>query len=325
MDVARIIVEGERYQMAMEWLEECLLEAGTGHEATTGLLFGIPGVGKSTALRRFMKKYGKPLETREGTKRTVIRVVTPSNPNLGTLFEAMLDALGAGAVLGGKNADKKTAVVTQLKRQGVKMVMFDEFTHVIEDKSQKFAKNVAREIKEMLSEGRCQCVLAGTPELRHLHAIYSQFRRRSGGDFCIQPFDPADEDDLEEWRDTMEAIDVSLPIGASTALHSRQRSLDLLVASHGVMDNVMKLLFRATALAYDEGADAISDQHLADAFQRMRRGDTNTANPFGRPTRRHAKPTTFRLEEDELDDSWTNLRTNPKGKKKGGDTDATAA
>ena len=308
LDVARIIVEGERYNLAMEWLEECLLESGTGYEATTGLLYGPPGVGKSTALRRFLKKYGKAYETREGTKKTVIRVVTPSNPNLGTMLEAMLNALDAGAVLGGKNNDKKSAVVAQLKRQGVKLVMFDEFTHVIEDRTHKFAANVAREIKEMLSEGRCQCVLAGTNDLPAIHTIYPQFRRRSGGDHYIAPFNPGDPDDVEEWKDTMEVIGQELPIPVVNALHQEKRALDLLVCTQGVMDNVMKLLFRATAIAYDAGVNRIDDQHLADAFHKMRRGDLKTTNPFGKPRRAISKPVVTRSDDEDLEDGWTNLR-----------------
>lgn len=316
LDVARIIVEGERYALAMEWLEECLLEANTGYEATTGLLYGPPGVGKSTALRRFLKKYGKSYETREGTKRAVIRVVTPSNPNLGTLFDAMLNALGAGAVLGGKNPDKKSAVIAQLKCQGVKLVMFDEFTHVIEDRTHRFAANVAREIKEMLSEGRCQCVLAGTTDLPALHGIYPQFRRRSGGDHFIAPFDPEDPDDLEEWKDIMEAVGSELPIKVVNALDGEKRALDLLVSTHGVMDNVMKLLFRATSIAYDAGANRITDQHLADAFHKMRRGDVDTTNPFGKPTKSVSKPTVTKAEDEDLDENWTNLRVQEKPGKK---------
>lgn len=318
LDVAKIIVESERYLLTMGWLEDCLLEANTGHEATTGLLYGPPGVGKSTALRRFLKKYGKAYETREGTKRTVIRVVTPSNPNLGTFFDAMLNALGVGQVLGGKNADKKSALVTQLQRQDVKLVMFDEFTHIIEDKSQKFAKNVAREIKEMLSEGRCQCVLAGTPELQSLHELYPQFRRRSGGDHYIAPFNPQDADDVEDWKSDMEAINDELAIKPATALHDHKRSIELLTATHGVMDNVMKLIFRATAIAYDEDQELISDQHFADAFHRMRRGDIKTINPFGKPTRMQSRPTIIKGDDDDLEEGWTNLRVMDKTPKKSG-------
>lgn len=322
--VARMIVEGERFHLAMDWLEDCLLESGVGHEATTGLLFGPPGVGKSTALRRFMKKYGTPMETRSGTKRTVARVVTPSNPNFGNFLDAMLNGLGAGAVLGGKIADKKIAVKTQIERQGIKLIMFDEFTHVIEDKSHTFAKNVAREVKEMLSEGRCQCVLAGTLDLQSLHAIYPQFRRRSGGDHYIAPFSSQEPEDVVEWIEAMDALHEGLPLRSAIRLGERKMALDLLQASNGVMDNVMKLLFRATSFAYDEGESKIGMQHFADAFQRMRRGDDKTNNPFGNPTKQAARLRLENMDDDELDDSLTNLRVrkgapDPKKRKEGPD------
>ncbi len=307
--VARIVIEGDRFVQAMEWLEEVLLESGTGHEATMGLLYGAPGVGKSTVLRRFTKKYGGALETRSGTKRVVIRVVTPSNPNLGTILDAILDALGAEAVKGGKNPDKKAAVVAQLARQGVKVAVFDEFTHIIEDKSEKFAKNVARELKEMLSEGRCQCVFAGTPEIQGIHTLYNQFRRRSGGDLFMPAFNPADDDDVEEWIEALDVINDVLPIEPARRLSDTKRAMELLTASEGIMDHIMKLLFRATALAYDEGSKKLTDQHLADAFERLRRGDGKSANPFGKPSRRRVRPTASQADEADLEDGWTNLRS----------------
>ena len=167
----------------------------------------------------------------------------------------------------------------------------------------------------MLSEGRCQCVLAGTTELPSLHGIYPQFRRRSGGDHFVAPFNPDDPDDLEEWKDIMEAVGGELPIKVVNALQGEKRALDLLVSTHGVMDNVMKLLFRATSIAYDAGAKRISDQHLADAFHKMRRGDVKTANPFGKPTKSLSKPIVTKSDDEDLEDGWTNLHVQKKDSK----------
>jgi hypothetical protein len=59
----------------------------------------------------------------------------------------------------------------------------------------------------------------------------------------------------------------------------------------------MKLLFRATAIAYDEGEIELTDAVFAGAFEFMRRG-SKVENPFGRPLRRPRKPTLSELPPD---------------------------
>lgn len=119
-------------------------EHGTGNEATAGLLYGISGTGKSTVLRRFTKKFGGPFQTASGIVRPVVRVVTPPNSQLGDFHDAILTALGAGDLSMGRPADKKRAVIAQLATQKVKLLILDEFTHVVEDRTERFTKKLMR-------------------------------------------------------------------------------------------------------------------------------------------------------------------------------------
>ena len=298
--VGKAVVRHAKYDRCWRWLEGTLQESNVGMEATSGLLYGPPGVGKSTVLKKFVRKFGGPFATASGDVRPVVRVSIPSDPNLGNILSAILAALGAHELIIGDNTDKKVAVNRQLELQKVKMIIFDEFNNLVEDKTEKFTKKTARELKEMLSEGRCQLIFSGTPEIVDLHNIYSQFRRRSAGDFILTPLDWKDDLDREQWIAIMETLQQTMLLKPAVPLDDAELAYKVNTASNGIMDHAMKLLFRATSLAYDYDEKQIEVDVLAEAFEWLRRGDNKTPNPFGLPRSRAAKPTLVEDEDEEF-------------------------
>jgi len=314
LQVGTMVVPYTQYLDAKDWLDDVLQEAGTGLEGTAGLFYGISGVGKSTILREFVAEHGQPLQTAEGIKRAVIRVSTPANPNLVNVYKAMVRALGAAQSMSNDVDDLRSVILTQLTGQDVQMVIFDEFTHIVEDRSDRSALKVVRALKELLSEKLCQVVFAGTEALESLHWLYGQFERRSAGDFPLYPFDWETEE--EEWIKVMGKIQAKLPLKCVSPLSSPEMAKKMHLATNGIMDYVMKLLFRATSFAFDDGVDRITDENMALAFERLRRGNRNKVNPFGTPKRRDRESTVKRPEETietpAMNAGLTNLRASGK-------------
>lgn len=233
---------------------------------------------------------------------------------------AMAYALGAKEAVSGNGKDLHQIVLTQIKEQEVKLLIFDEFTHVVEDRTEKFAGKAVRGLKELLGENVCQCVFVGTEQLQALHGIYGQFRRRSSGDFIMYPFDWGDATDKAEWINIMNRLQEKLPMKFSSPLGSADMALKMHLATGGLLDHLMKLIFRATSYAYDDGLNLVSDASLSLAFERLRRGDKKRNNPFG-PSSRSGREIGFLIdkvpvddEPKEKDDDVTNLIASQKPK-----------
>lgn len=308
--VGRLTIEQSRYEEGMEWLNDLYNLGGskedpTVHEGWAGLMYGVSGAGKSTILRHFVKERGGPFETPAGVRRPVIRVSTPANPNLVNIQQAMLIALDCEGLMSTDASDMRLAVQRQLKEQDVRMIVFDEFTHIVEDRSEKFATKTMRGLKEILNESTYRIVMAGTEELISVHRLYGQMQRRSVGDLHVRPFDWEDEDDREEWLGIMDTIQEKMILKVEPELGSDDMARHMHQATAGIMDNIMKLVFRATSFAHRDGAEFVGKGHLAQAFERLRRGDDKSVNPFGKPPVRRRKPTA--KDDVENEDEKTNL------------------
>lgn len=298
--IANTVIPHHRYLNAWRWLEEAATLSGAGMEDQSGILCGDPGVGKTTLLRQFVSQRAGPFVLADGSEiRPVVRVVTPSNTSKRSLFDATLDELGASDLATGTDNTRKLVLRRQLEVQQVRLMIFDEFTHVVEDRTQHFTRMMAREVKEILSEGRCACIFAGTRELRRLNDLYAQLRRRSFGDVELTPFEWDEGEDSEEWTTILQNLPRAMLIKPELALHEGVTPMLIHQATDGLLDTLMKFLARASMHAYDRHREGAPETPLEEmsltgvdlwwAFEALRRG-SNAPNPFERhrPKRRPA-------------------------------------
>lgn len=94
----------------MKWLDDLSSEHGTAREGRAGLLYGMPGVGKSTILKRFALKRAGPSETAQDSVHPVVLIEVPSNPNEINLFDEFLKAMGVVSNGAGRPGSARSGV-----------------------------------------------------------------------------------------------------------------------------------------------------------------------------------------------------------------------
>ena len=304
--IRSIVVANPRFNQAYDLLKNTLGASRNGREGQCKFIYGPSGVGKSTVLDYFESQYGMGIKTPEELKRPVLRINIPGRPDLGALYQAILTKLGAIDAASRNVGAMKGVVDAQLRNQDTRMLILDEFTHVIEDKTEKFAKMVVRELKGFISENVCDVVFVGTEQIVQVSDLYSQIQRRTGeGELLLLPFDWQDEDDRQEWVDWLGVVGEMLPIPSSTPLQDRGLALQVHHASNGLVNSVMKLLLFASLNALELGDDNLREDHFWRGFDTGRtifsprdaagHIDNSVANPFVKPKGAKPKPRAFRF------------------------------
>jgi predicted AAA+ superfamily ATPase len=221
--IREIVVTHSRFEAAYALLKNTLVCSKGGQEGECALIYGKPGVGKSTVLNAFEAEFAGPFKTRSGLVRPVLRINIPGRADLSALYKTMLAKLDAAEMVSRDVQGMKLAVLAQLKNQRTRMLILDEFTHVVEDRTEFFTKKVVRELKGFISENVCDVVFVGTDEITQIADLYEQIQRRGGqGEMHLLPFDFEDADDNAEWFEILETIGEVLPVLSRTPLHDRR-------------------------------------------------------------------------------------------------------
>lgn len=313
--VLRIVARNSRYDMAYGLLDDALAGARAGREGRCYVIQGVTGVGKTTVLDVFMRERGKPRFTEEGLRRDVLRVDMPDQVGLSEFYAEVLEALGAEDLASRNLPAMKRAVRAQLRLQGVSLLIVDEFTHIVEDKSRDFTRRVVRELKRYLSKRLCDIVFVGTEQAIEIIDMYAQIRRRLGvGEMTMPAFDFQDDDDKAEWMTWLGEVAGGLPIPLDESPAASGRLAGQIHhACDGTPSPAIKLLALATKQAHRVGDDAIRQSHLWYAFEdggalfQPDRG-TRKRNPFDKPDDRgKPKPAQAAPTYDPAVDGPTNL------------------
>jgi hypothetical protein len=299
-EIRGMIVTHSRFNAAKRFLYNALACCDAGREGVGLLFYGEPGVGKSSVIDAFEQEYSGPFKTRTGLVRPVLRVNTPSKPTLGELFTAILSKFGVDDYGAGNLRKMKAAIRIQFKLQNTKLLILDEFTHVVEDKTEYFTKTVIREIKELMSDKVCDIILAGTQRLPEIAELYEQVQRRGEGEMHMTPFNWEINEDQAEWKELLSVISGGLPIPPKELLADESMARTLYVATRGNCNSLMKLLLLASFDAHDLESPFLSEEHLWAGFEAARTilaprtassGLLNRSvrNPFPQPSPQAAK------------------------------------
>lgn len=228
------------------------------------MITGFTGSGKSTVKEQYASQYSR-YETATGTIIPVLTVNTPSNPTVKSLVTAMLVAIGDPASHQGNMEEKTNRLYTLLKNCMVELLIIDEFQHFVDRGRNSEMMGVTDWLKNFINSAKIPVVIMGLPRSHSVLMLNEQLRRRFSTQFSMDPFQEATES-FTEFRCVLNEIHAKLPI-ACVSLSDSDMAFRFLVATHGLIDFVVKMIDGAIEFAIQRGLKEISLRTLESVYR----------------------------------------------------------
>lgn len=255
-----------RFKQAMLQIAE--LHAYSQHNRVGGglLLTGPSGVGKSTILQQYLQNFPRQ-EDKSITKIPVLHVSIPSSPTVKNMAETILIALHDPLARRGSAEEKTFRIYQLLKSCQVELLLMDEFQHCYYSHTIVEFRRVADWLKNMISISGVAVVLCGLEEAEMVVSSNEQLARRFSARLHIPAFRFENQEDFQEFRALLKGYQQSLVIPPEEPLFEANLARRFLVASHGLIDYVRKILEGATVVAGRAGLTKLDLATYAAGFR----------------------------------------------------------
>lgn len=259
-------------------------ELEPGHALT---VLGESGSGKSTVVRKALKSLTTLQDYDDGygnLMRPILYVTAPSSCTMTDLAAEILERLGYENSVIGRGASVYHKVQRSLRNYDTKLIVIDEFQHVLQAPKIKGAAYVTDTLKNMLQDSSwpVHLVLVGLPEIDTLieRDPAEQMERRTDP-FIIQ--DPNFEEDADyfEWI-VSELVEkrAGLQLSADQPHELIER---LMHGARGRFGLIMHLIVWAIEDALETGADEVSTANWIEAYARLAKCKRDDDNVFAEP------------------------------------------
>lgn len=250
------------------------------------MIIGETGVGKSTVLEEY-ENANLPIrsETDNGfSTHTPVLVVSLKGMSQSlSAAQTILKKLLRVPTVAGRLSNITDRIETQFRRQGVEILILDEFQHLAEAGAEKTRSQTADWIKGLAKETRVPIVLAGMPSLAEVIAANAQLAsitplRRKLGEFNYQT-----EKGRTAFQSFLGGLDKIYPFDEPAGFGKPFVAERLYLASGGNPRLLCTLLRWAAKAAIREGTKRVEQRHLASAYDKFGGlGGIVEENPFSR-------------------------------------------
>ena len=261
------ILEHSRFRSALKRIAELHHFSQQNHVGCGLLIIGLSGIGKSSVLKHYLKLFPIVQEP-QVTRIPVLLVTTPASPTVKSMAEAILTAMNDPMATKG-SAEEKTLRFYQLfERCKVELLLIDEFQHFYYAHTIVEFRRITDWLKNFISVTERAIVLCGLPEAELVVQSNEQLARRFSSKFTLSPFQMNPHEDFLEFRGILRALQEILPIPVDVPLFEANLARRFLVASHGLLDYVCKILEGSIRIAAEAGLKSLDMQVYSAAFKK---------------------------------------------------------
>ncbi|KPC52282.1 TniB family NTP-binding protein [Amantichitinum ursilacus] len=263
IQINKIYIAYPRFQRILFEIQRIQEESHATRTPRCMLITGETGVGKSSLIAQYIKMNpsGKSID---GRVMPVLKIEVPLPATISALITAMLEALSADFANTGTLSKRRSNLVSLMTGCGVKLVIIDEFQHLVERGSDIKIGNVADWIKSLINETNIPIVLVGVPTAMAVLEHSPQLARRFPMRREIKPFDFVREP--SEFMKLLEHFDEQLPFARISGLADPDLAPRLFLASKGVFGHLAFLIQEASRFCLLAGSARLEKVHFVDAY-----------------------------------------------------------
>jgi type II secretory pathway predicted ATPase ExeA len=273
--IRSLYVGHTRIEALISHLEGCMAQSGRYTEPPCVAIVGIPGVGKSTAAHRLLKK-NPSVETDTGVIKPVVHVTIPAGATFHSMAEKILYVLTDPNYSQGSTSQKTLRIISYLADMKVKLLLVDEFQHLYDKNRARILKNETDWIKTLLIDSGVATAILGTLDAIEIIKDNAELSRRTHPRFVLQPFQYD-----REYQTLLAGLETQLQLKQPSFLWRDEIAFKIHDATAGVVGHTVKLLQNAAIGAIKQGTEKIDASILAEAYHRHLEHDRpGHHNPF---------------------------------------------
>lgn len=258
----KLVINHPQFEKAYQAIVNAYQMKSCVDSAQNIICVGQSGTGKSTLKEKLKISY-PVTETAEKFIVPVLVVDTPSVPTVKNIAEEVLIQLGDPQFNKGSAIEKTNRILNYIDRCEVKMVIFDELQHFIDQGKKRTPYEVSDWLKTLIDKAGVSTVLMGLDRSEELLKVNEQLRRRFSKRVDISPFDISDKESRESFIGVISILDKK--VGLSTPIDLRNKDLiqAFYFATNGIIDYLVKLFMGA----YEQAIRAEHSELTWECFQ----------------------------------------------------------
>lgn len=276
--ISGILIKTPAFNYVITNVTRCIDESPILREPLCMLITGESGVGKSTIISAIEKKHPKTIHE-EYNEIPVLTAEIPNPATIKALYGELLIKLGAGYLDKGSVEERRSKLLHQLQLCRVRLIILDEFQHLVERGTKNRIQAVADAIKTLINKSRIPIILVGTPAAAPVLELSPQLSGRfplrehiSAFNWLVRP---------NEFEKLLLHYEKALPFEMPSGFCDGWNPARIYLATGGYFRVFTTLIREAALIASKYESPRIELQHLAASFDKVLRASRKLrGNPF---------------------------------------------